>query len=85
MSPQEQEEFVEILFHLLAAGHAKTLTDITSALADNALSIAKAYKALDRATRREIHSYLRRMLVALGAVSRPQPARPKHPGPFRRK
>lgn len=85
MSPQEQEEFVEILFHLLAAGHAKTLTDITSALANNALSIAKAYKALDRATRREIHSYLRRMLVALGAVSRPQPARPKHPGPFRRK
>ena len=85
MSPQEQEEFVEILFHLLAAGHAKTLTDITSALADNALSIAKAYKALDRATRREIHSYLRRMLVALGAVSRPQPARPKHPGSFRRK
>lgn len=85
MSPQEQEEFVEVLFHLLAAGHAKTLTDITSALADNALSMAKAYKALDRTTRREIRSYLRRMLVALGAVSRPQPARPKHPGPFRRK
>ena len=85
MSPQEQEEFVEVLFHLLAAGHAKTLTDITSALADNALSMAKAYKALDRTTRREIRSYLRRMLVALGAVSRPQPARSKHPGPFRRK
>ena len=85
MSPQEQEEFVEVLFHLLAAGHAKTLTDITSALADNALSMAKAYKALDRTTRREIRSYLRRMLVALGAVSRPQPARPKPPGPFRRK
>lgn len=85
MSPQEQEEFVEVLFHLLAAGHAKTLTDITSALADNALSMAKAYKALDRTTRREIRSYLRRMLVALGAVNRPQPARPKHPGPFRRK
>ena len=85
MSPQEQEEFVEVLFNLLAAGHAKTLTDITSALADNALSMAKAYKALDRTTRREIRSYLRRMLVALGAVSRPQPARPKHPGPFRRK
>ncbi|MGM9564659.1 Mbeg1-like protein [Evtepia sp.] len=85
MSPQEQEEFVEVLFHLLAAGHAKTLTDITSALAENALSMAKAYKALDRTTRREIRSYLRRMLVALGAVSRPQPARPKHPGPFRRK
>lgn len=85
MSPQEQEEFVEVLFHLLAAGHAKTLTDITSALADNALSMAKAYKALDRTTRREIRSYLRRMLVALGAVNRPQPALPKHPGPFRRK
>ena len=85
MSPQEQEEFVEVLFHLLAAGHAKTLTDITSALADNALSMAKAYKALDRTTRREIRSYLRRMLVALGAVSRPQPDRPIHPGPFRRK
>lgn len=85
MSPQEQEEFVEVLFHLLAAGHAKTLTDITSALADNALSMAKAYRALDPTTRREIRSCLRRMLVALGAVNRPQPARPKGPGPFRRK
>ena len=84
MSPQEQEEFVEVLFHLLAAGHAKTLTDITSALADNALSMAKAYKALDRTTRREIRSYLRRMLVALGAVSRPQPAPPQNPGPIPR-
>ncbi len=85
MRPQEQEAFVEVLFHLLAAGHAKTLSDITAALADNSLSMAKAYKALDPVTRREMRSYLRRLFVALGAVNRPQPARPKHPGPFRRK
>ncbi|MDO4517276.1 MAG: DUF2974 domain-containing protein [Bacillota bacterium] len=85
LTPEEVEEFVDVLFDLLSAGHARTLTDITSALADNALSMARAYQALDRATRREIRSCLRRMLVALGAVSRPQPARPRHPGPFRRK
>lgn len=85
MSTQELEEFVQILFDLLAVGHAKTLTDITNHLADSALSMAKAYKDLDQTTRREIRSYLRRMLVTLGAVNRPKPSLLKHPGPFRRK
>lgn len=86
MTTQELEEFVELLFDLLAAGKAKTLTDILDSLGDSARAIGQAYHALPLETRKEIHGYLRRLMVSFGQVNRPKPARPPgSKGIFRRR
>ena len=72
MEPQELEDFVEVIFHLLGSGHARTVSDIPFALIDNAWSMTRSFKALDSSTRRKIRSYLRRMLAAVGAANLPR-------------
>lgn len=65
MSPEELAQFVEVLFSLLSANRAHTLTDIKTSPGASTLAAGKSYRALPPAQRRQIHRYLGRMVRAL--------------------
>ncbi len=66
LEPWELEAFVELIFYLLSANDAHTLTDIAEHVPENAKAIAHAYRNLDKPTRRLIRSCLGRLMVSLG-------------------
>ncbi|MBQ9851568.1 MAG: DUF2974 domain-containing protein [Ruminiclostridium sp.] len=66
LAPWELEAFVELIFYLLSANDAHTLTDIAEHVPENAKAIAHAYRNLDKPTRRLIRSCLGRLMVSLG-------------------
>lgn len=66
MDPWELEAFVDILFSLLEAGDAKTLTDLTETPGDSSRAVIQAYRKLDRPTRKQIRRVLARLVVSLG-------------------
>lgn len=73
MDPWELEAFVDVLFTLLGANDAKTLTDITTTLPESSRAIAQAYRGLDRATRKQIRFVLGRLVASLGPEKQEKP------------
>ena len=66
LSPAEREEFTQVVFDLLAASRAETLSELSQSWADSALAVAGAYAALPPAVRRDMLDYLWRFLVNMG-------------------
>ena len=66
LAPWELEAFVELIFYLLSANDAKTLTEIAENLPENTRAFVHAYRNLDKPTRRLIRSCLGRLMVSLG-------------------
>lgn len=75
LSPEERESFTQILFHLLSAGQACTLSDLKHALPASALAGLQAFTRLDKPAQRELLEGLRRLLISLstgGAYPHPK-------------
>lgn len=66
LTPEERAAFVEVLFHLLRAGQAHTLTDWQEALVPQALAGLRSFRQLDPAARERLRTGLRRLLRSLG-------------------
>lgn len=62
MAPAEREEFTEVLFSLLSAAQAKTLSELSEHWADTALAALGAYRALPPETRRDMLNDIWRFL-----------------------
>lgn len=66
LSLEEREAFTRILFHLLSAGQARTLSGLKHALPASTLAGLQAFARLDKPAQRELLEGLRRLLVSLG-------------------
>lgn len=66
LTPEERAAFVEVLFHLLRAGQARTLTDWQEALVPQALAGLRSFRQLDPAAQERLRTGLRRLLRSLG-------------------
>lgn len=65
MNPDEREEFTQVLFSLLAASRADTLSELSQGWVDSALAVAGAYAALPPEQRRDMLRFLWRLAVNL--------------------
>lgn len=69
MDAQEREEFTNLLFTLLTASQAETLSDLSQSWADSALAAAKAYADLPQKTRHDMLDYLWRLCLSMGTAA----------------
>lgn len=66
LSPEERAAFVEVLFHLLCAGQAHTLTHWQGSLLPQTLAGLGSFRRLDPAAQATLRTGLRRLLRSLG-------------------
>lgn len=71
MNLQEREEFTDVFFGVLSSTNAKTLTELSDSWIDNTFAMLRAYRNLDKGTRKEMQGYLRRLLASIGRNGRP--------------
>ncbi len=76
LDPEERAEFTDVLFSLLSADHAETLTDLSASWLDSALAAARAYQALPDDRRRQLRGPIARLLVSFATGGRRQRKEP---------
>ena len=75
MAPAERAEFTDVLFSLLSAAQAETLSELSEHWADTALAALGAYRALPPETRRDMLKYIWRFLRNLSTGGKAHPHR----------
>ena len=75
MAPAERAEFTDVLFSLLSAAQAETLSELSEHWADTALAALGAYRALPPETRRDMLKYIWRFLRNLSTGGKTHPHR----------
>ena len=75
MAPAERAEFTDVLFSLLSAAQAETLSELSEHWADTALAALGAYRALPTETRRDMLKYIWRFLRNLSTGGKAHPHR----------
>lgn len=64
MGEEERREFTEVLFTVLSAGNAKTVTDLASGGPRGTAAIARAIRTMDKDQKKRMRQYLYRLLNA---------------------